>query len=258
MRQYYQMLLLLLSATFFSGCGANKKLETARAETERANATNADLSAKNNELSAKNGELQNQVNTLIEGNKSVNAEFSSYRKDCEITKADCQEMESELDEIMEALEKVAEKLKEAMADFEGKGVDVYYKDGLVYVQMDEALMYKSGSATLGEKGKSALSTLAAVLNDYPKLKVIVIGHTDDKQVKKGSDNWSLSTERANGIVRVLRDYKVDPVRLTAAGKGKYNPIADNSTEKGRAQNRRTEIILNPDIGALMKMAQDGK
>jgi len=75
----------------------------------------------------------------------------------------------------------------------------------------------------------------------------VIGNTDDKKFKGSSDNMSLSTERANGVVRILaNDYKVDPTRLTAAGKGKYNPVADNKTEEGRAKNRRTEIILNPD------------
>ncbi|HET6723252.1 MAG TPA: OmpA family protein, partial [Chitinophagaceae bacterium] len=80
-----------------------------------------------------------------------------------------------------------------------------------------------------------------------KLKVIVVGNTDDVKMKGAKDNWTLSTERANGVVRTLRDsYKVDPTRLTAAGKGKYNPIADNTTAEGRAKNRRTEIVLNPD------------
>ena len=84
----------------------------------------------------------------------------------------------------------------------------------------------------------------------------MLGNTDDKMFKKGSDNWTLSTERANGVVRAFRDtYKIDPLRLTAAGKGKYNPIADNSTEEGRAKNRRTDIILNPDLDKIWSTAQ---
>jgi chemotaxis protein MotB len=125
--------------------------------------------------------------------------------------------------------------------------------------MEESLLYKSGSAKLGDNGKKALGSLASALNDYPNLKVVVLGHTDDKQMKKGGDNLSLSTERANGVVRTLvQDYKVDPARLTAAGKGKYDPIADNTTEEGRAKNRRTEIVLNPDWAKLWDAAKKGQ
>ena len=85
------------------------------------------------------------------------------------------------------------------------------------------------------------------MNEFPKLKVVVVGNTDTVHVKGVKDNWSLSTERANGVVRVLsKDYSVDPMRLMAAGKSKFNPVADNSTAEGRAKNRRTEIVLNPD------------
>ena len=149
---------------------------------------------------------------------------------------------------MKNFAKLEEKVEQATEEFNDKGIEVYNKDGVIYVSMQEGLLYKSGSAQLNPDGKKALGNLASVLNEYPKLKVIVVGNTDDQAFKKKSaDNWSLSTERANGVVRVLRDeYKVDPGRLTAAGKGKYDPIADNSTAEGRAKNRRTEIVLNPD------------
>jgi chemotaxis protein MotB len=142
------------------------------------------------------------------------------------------------------------KIEDAMADFKDKGVDVYYKDWFVYVDMSDKLLYKSGSAVLGAEGKKAIGALANALNGYPNLKVIVLGNTDDKPIKQGGDKWSLSTERANGVVRILADDQVNPARLTAGGKGKYPPIADNSTEEGRAKNRRTEIILNPDLDKL--------
>jgi chemotaxis protein MotB len=78
----------------------------------------------------------------------------------------------------------------------------------------------------------------------------------DRSAKKGSDNWSLSTERANGVVRILKDdYEVDPSRLTAAGKGKYAPLTDNSTAEGRAKKPRIEIILNPDYSKIWEMAR---
>jgi chemotaxis protein MotB len=125
--------------------------------------------------------------------------------------------------------------------------------------MAEGLMYKTGSAALAPDAKAALGNLASVLNEYPKLKVYVVGNTDDKPFKKGGDNLQLSTDRANGVVRILAsDYKVDPSRLTAAGRGKYSPVADNSTAEGRAKNRRTEIIINPDLVKIWQSVQDSQ
>ena len=98
-----------------------------------------------------------------------------------------------------------------------------------------------------------------MLNQYPKLEVIVVGNTDTTHVKGVADNWSLSTERANNVVRILREkYTVDPGRLVAAGRGKFHPIADNSTKEGRAKNRRTEIVLNPDFVKIWERIKKGQ
>jgi len=245
------LLWIIPNTVILCACGPSKKLQSSMAETEQAK-------AQVSELAAKNADLQKQVDNLTKGNQQVNAEFAQYRTGCEATSKRLKDLQAELMEVVDILDKVEKRIEEGMADFENKGVEVDYRDGFVFVSMKDELMYKSGSAVVQEQGKKALSNLATVLNEYPKLKVIVVGHTDDKQFKKGSDNWSLSTERANGIVRILRDDNVDPTRLTAAGKGKYSPVADNSTEEGRAQNRRTEIILNPDMTALLEAARSAK
>ena len=233
-------------------CGTNKKLEAANAQTDQAN-------ARANDLAAKNADLQKQVGNLTTANQQVNTEYSKYRQECEATSKRLHDLQAELTEMVDELEKVEKRIEEGMTDFKSKGVDVEYRsNGFIYVSMKDELMYKSGSSKVNDEGKKALSNLASVLNEYPKLKVIVLGHTDDKKFKKGSDNWSLSTERANGIVRILTDLNVDPTRLTSGGRGKYNPVAENSTEEGRAQNRRTEIILNPDMTALLEYSRDAK
>src|SRR4030095_4957978 len=107
-------------------------------------------------------------------------------------------------------------LEKGLADFQDKGVDVYEKNGALYVRLEEGLMYKPGSSDLGENGKKALKNLADALNEYPNLKFSVVGNTDTVMYKgKNMDNWSLSTERANGVVRILiKDYKVNPSRVT--------------------------------------------
>jgi chemotaxis protein MotB len=245
--------LWIISGTvILSACGTNKKIEAAHAQTDQAN-------KRADDLAARNADLQKQVASLTNANQQVNSEFSQYRANCEATSKRLKDLQDELKEMVDVLDKVEKRIEEGMADFKSKGVDVEYRpNGFVYVSMKDELMYKSGSSKVNEEGKKALSNLATVLNEYPKLKVIVVGHTDDKKFKSGSDNWSLSTERANGIVRILSDFNVDPSRLTSGGQGKYNPVADNSTAEGRAQNRRTEIILNPDMTALLEYARNAK
>ena len=244
-------LCVIAGAIILSSCGSGKKVQTAMAETEQAN-------ARANELATKNADLQKQVDNLIAANQKVNTEFSQYRTGCEATAKRLKDLQDELTEVVDVLDKIEKRIEEGMADFESKGVDVDYRDGYVFVSMKDELMYKTGSSKVQEAGKKALTNLASVLNEYPKLKVIVLGHTDDRKFKTGSDNWSLSTERANGIVRMLTELNVDPTRMTAGGKGKYDPVADNATEEGRSQNRRTEIILNPDMTALLEYARNVK
>ena len=252
MLKKFDLLWMIPCTILLGACGTNKKIEAAHAQTDQAN-------ARANELASKNSDLQKEVNNLTRANQQVNTEYSQYRTGCEATSKRLKDLQDELMEVVDVLDKVEKRIEEGMADFQSKGVDVDYRDGFVYVSMKDELMYKSGSANVQEEGKKALSNLATVLNEYPKLKVIVLGHTDDKKFKKGSgDNWSLSTERANGIVRTLIDLNVDPARLTSGGQGKYRPLADNSTEEGRAQNRRTEIILNPDMAALLENARSTK
>lgn len=237
---------MLLIALAMLSCVARKKYEAASSEASEVRAMMKEQTAAHetqmSEVTAKNRELEN--------------ELKAYKSSCETTQRKLDQVQGVLAEEEETLERVQEKLEIAMEDFSSRGVEVYVKQGLLYVSLPDEILYKSGSSTLGKEGKKALSPLASVLNDYPRLKVIVVGHTDNVDYKRGGDNWTLSTERANGVVRQLsQQYKVDPARLTAAGKAKYNPVADNGTVAGRSKNRRTDIILNPDYERIWEMAR---
>lgn len=240
-----------------SSCGSSKKLATAQEEADKLKTQNASLTADNKKLNDNNASLTKQVSDLQSKNSSMSGEYASYKKQAEANAEKCKQVSATLDEFHQNVEELVKKIEEAEANFNNKGFEVYSKNGVVYVDMQDNLLYKSGSSKLSPKGKEALGNLSSVLNEYPKLKVMVEGNTDTVHVKGVADNWSLSTERANGVVRTLvKDYQVDPVRLTAAGRSKYDPIADNTTAEGRAKNRRTEIVLNPDWDRLWESVQN--
>ena len=244
----------LLLCVFVAGsCGPSKKLKAAN---EQVNV----LTEKNKQLTANANGLKKQVDDLSTQNSNMTTQFASYKKECDAKAEEMKKMQAVLTEFDKNLQSLEERLDTALAKFEAQGIDVYTKDRLVYVDMKDDLLYKSGSSALSPTGKEALGNLSSVLNEFPKLKVIVVGNTDDVKFKNSKvDNLSLSTDRANGVVRMMvSDYKVDPLRLTSAGKGKFNPIADNSTAEGRAKNRRTEIVLNPDWERIWEMVKEDR
>jgi len=238
---------LLVGAVILSSCGTGKKLETANAQITDLQSQNSQLTSANNDLKKQVSDLTTQNGTLTTQNGTLTTQFDSYKKQCQANEQELKEVNDAMNELADNMMALQAKIDSAEAEFNDKGLEVHSENGVVYVDMKDNLLYKSGSAKLSEDGKKALGNLASVLNEMPKLKVIVVGNTDTLHVKGVADNWSLSTERANGVVRTLvKEYGVDPARLTAAGKGKFNPVADNSTNEGRAKNRRTEIVLNPD------------
>jgi chemotaxis protein MotB len=243
---------LLVGGVILSSCGTGKKLETANAQV-------ADLQSQNSQLTSANNDLKKQVSDLTSQNGTLTTQFDSYKKQCQANEQELKEVNDAMNELANNVMALQEKVDSAEAEFNDKGLEVHSENGVVYVDMKDNLLYKTGSAKLTEDGKKALGNLASVLNEMPKLKVIVVGNTDTMHVKGVADNWSLSTERANGVVRTLvKEYGIDPARLTAAGKGKFNPVADNATEEGRAKNRRTEIVLNPDWERLWESVKKEK
>jgi chemotaxis protein MotB len=141
-------------------------------------------------------------------------------------------------------------------DYKADELSVYIKDGNVYVSLQEKLLFKSGSDVVDPKGKEALKSLAQVLNSSNDITVMIEGHTDNVPIKTNlfKDNWDLSTARATSIVRILtNEFGFDPLRITASGKGQFHPVKTNDTNEGRAGNRRTEVILSPDLQEVYKL-----
>ncbi|WP_299289843.1 flagellar motor protein MotB [uncultured Mucilaginibacter sp.] len=147
-------------------------------------------------------------------------------------------------------------LTRSLSQQEMKDVDVQVLKGVVYISLSDNMLYKSGSYEISDKSGETLSKIAKIIMDYNNYDVLIEGNTDNVPItsKNIRNNWDLSTLRASSVVQALQNiYHVDPKRLTAGGRGEYNPIADNSTEAGKIKNRRTQIIITPKLDQFMDL-----
>ena len=155
-------------------------------------------------------------------------------------------------------------LTRSLSKEELKEVDVQVLKGVVYISLADNMLYKSGSYEINDRAAETLSKIAKIIKDYRDYDVLIEGNTDDVPIKRENirNNWDLSCLRASSVVQALQnDYGVDPKRLTAGGRGEYNPLQPNTTEIGKQRNRRTQIIITPKLDEFMELigqAPDGE
>ena len=148
------------------------------------------------------------------------------------------------------------KLTRSLNTDELRDVDVKVLKGVVYISLADNMLFKSGSYEVSQAAHQTLSKIAKILNDFKEYEVVVEGNTDNVPISRTNirNNWDLSALRASSIVQVLQnDFGIAPNRLSAAGRGEYNPVTDNDTESGRQRNRRTEIIITPKLDQFMDL-----
>jgi chemotaxis protein MotB len=163
-------------------------------------------------------------------------------------------LQAEIARKDEAMKSLKDRVSKALTGFEGKGLTVTQRDGKIYVSLDNKLLFATGSTAVDAKGKEALVNLAKAIESEKDLNVLVEGHTDTDKVLGGGggykDNWDLSVLRATSVVRILQENsRMDPLRITAAGRGEYMPV----DPADKAKNRRIEVILAPDLKELYKL-----
>ena len=147
-------------------------------------------------------------------------------------------------------------LTRSLSREEMQDVDVQVLKGVVYISLSDNMLYKSGSFEISDKANTTLGKIAKIITDYKDFEVLIEGNTDDVAISKTNirNNWDLSALRASSVVQALQNnYGVDPKRMTAGGRGEYNPIASNATEAGKVQNRRTQIIITPKLDQFMEL-----
>ena len=166
------------------------------------------------------------------------------------------EAKSKSDSLNQAL---TNKLTRSLTREEMNDVDVQVLKGVVYISLADNMLYKSGSYEIGERAGETLSKIAKIIMDYKDYDVLVEGNTDNVPISQKNirNNWDLSALRASSVVQALQNqYGVDPKRLSAAGRGEYNPFASNNTEKGKQRNRRTQIIITPKLDQFMDLIDE--
>lgn len=149
-------------------------------------------------------------------------------------------------------------LKGAIGNLDDEDINIKVDKGVVYIDISDKLLFRSGSYQVTDKAKGVLAKVAKVLNNQPDLEFMVEGHTDNVPYAQGVllDNWDLSVKRSTAIVRLLqKEYGMDPKKISAAGRGEYNPIQTNNNAEGRAANRRTRIVILPQLDQFFKLLE---
>lgn len=244
---------------------ANRKLTDCNT---KLTSLNAELNAANIKIKG----LEDQLDLLKKSNASLLDQMASLQV---ISKAGAESIKQSLTAINDQSNYIKEltktmqykdsvslalvmNLKRSLKDFNDQDVSIEVKQGVVYISLSDNLLFKSGSAVINSKAEAVLSKIASIVNDQKDLDILIEGHTDNVPISTEcvSDNWDLSTKRATAVVRTLQNkYNVAPGRMTAGGRSEFLPKAENSTSAGRAQNRRTEIIVLPKLDQFFKLLE---
>lgn len=228
---------------------AGKNRDLTRAQN-LLTARTKELNSKEEELRQKEQQLTEQQETFRLQRSEMIAKQAELEREEAATRAQLEAKERELEAVRSSVTK-------ALVGFADKGLKVETKDGKVYVSMENKLMFPSASWTVSKEGANAIKELAKVLEQDTTLNIMVEGHTDNDPYRGNTavkDNWDLSVMRATAIVKLLLQHgpAINPSRIEACGHGEFAPKADNSTAEGKAANRRTEIILTPNLDKLLR------
>lgn len=259
--KFYTLILLLWAIGIMSSsCVSSKKFETSESMVGKLLKENASIQDQLNSCNTSMDIVSSEKQNLQVQYDSIQSDMNIFIKASNLTIDDQAKRIRGLNHLVfaqkNALSDLRSALDKALVGYKANELNVYTKNGKVYVSLEEDLLFKSGSDEINPKGKQALKSLVDILNSWKDITVTIEGHTDSIPISTATykDNWDLSTARATSIVRIIStDYGFDPSRITASGKGMHHPVRENDTDEGRAANRRTEIILTPDLEDLFRV-----
>lgn len=273
-----------LAVLLMTGCVSKKKLDEVQGNYDNLKTEHAALQKDYNEAQVRIAEYTADSKSLAarlkeeqERNKEMREAYSklqsSYQSNVQQGNVNISKLVDEINasnkfikQLVDAKTKsdslnqaLTNKLTRSLTRQEMNDVDVQVLKGVVYISLADNMLYKSGSYEIGDRAGETLSKIAKIITDYKDYDVLVEGNTDNVPISQKNirNNWDLSALRASSVVQALQNqYGVDPKRLSAAGRGEYNPVASNATAVGKQRNRRTQIIITPKLDQFMDLIDE--
>ncbi len=284
------LLPVLVLITFFGSCVSPKKLkleqakyqelntfyistqkdlEKCKEEAEVANAANArkkvQYESEIDNLTKQNTFLKENNNTVLNQLKDLSVISTTQAESIRKSLDNIGSKDNYIQELQRSLSRkdslnmaLVMNLKSALNDLNDTDIEIKVEKSAVYISISDKLLFKSGSFDVTDRAMTVLGKVALVLNSKPDIEFLVEGHTDNVPIKSNCliDNWDLSAKRATAVVRLLQNnYKIDPKRMTAGGRGEYVPLQGNETATGKAANRRTRIVILPQLDQFFKLLE---
>jgi chemotaxis protein MotB len=270
MRKSILVMTIAAASMLITSCSSKKELVACQEENKALQTNYTDTKEKLAASSARVASLEQQLNQAEKANAALQ---NALEKSLANTSQNNVSIEKLVDQINESnkyirhLVEVKSKsdslnmvltnnLTRSLSKEELKDVDVQVLKGVVYISLADNMLYKSGSYEISDRASETLSKIAKIIKDYKDYDVLIEGNTDNVPIKRENirNNWDLSCLRASSVVQALQNqYGVDPKRLTAGGRGEYNPLQPNSSEAGKQRNRRTQIIITPKLDEFMEL-----
>ena len=263
-------MIVLVAGVLFTSCASKKELQACQ-EDNKALQTNyqntkEQLAAANTRVAS----LQEQLTAAQQTNETLQKSLDKSLTNASQNNISIEKLVDQINESNQYIRHLVEvksksdslnmvltnNLTRSLSKEELKEVDVQVLKGVVYVSLNDNMLYKSGSYEISDRAGETLSKIAKIITDYKDYDVLIEGNTDNVPISRENirNNWDLSCLRASSVVQALQTkYGVDPKRLTAGGRGEYNPLTSNATDAGKSRNRRTQIIITPKLDEFMEL-----
>ena len=260
----------LAAAFLLTSCVAKKDLEACQQENKSLQANYLDTKEKLASATARAASLEQQLKQQEKAYKALQRSLDKSLTNASQNNVSIEKLVDQINESNKYIRHLVEvksksdslnmvltnNLTRSLSKEELKEVDVQVLKGVVYISLADNMLYKSGSYEINDRAAETLSKIAKIIKDYKDYDVLIEGNTDNVPISRENirNNWDLSCLRASSVVQALQTkFGVDPKRLTAGGRGEYNPIADNGTSAGKTKNRRTQIIITPKLDEFMDL-----
>ena len=259
----------------FGSCASKKELQACQTENKELGQKYVDVKEQLAAANARLAALQDQLNQKTADMMHLQASLDKSLTNASQNNISIEKLVDQINESNQYIRHLVEvksksdslnmvltnNLTRSLSREEMKEVDVQVLKGVVYISLADNMLYKSGSYEINDRAAETLSKIAKIIKDYKDYDVLIEGNTDNvpinttaESMKNIRNNWDLSCLRASSVVQALQNqYGVDPKRLTAGGRGEYNPLVANDTEVGKLRNRRTQIIITPKLDQFMDL-----